>query len=547
MTVPSSPREIPRFNRWDIWALIIIVGTTLVRTAFVMSGQLDLVQDECQYWDWSRRLQLSYFTKGPLVAYIIAGGTEIFGNTPLGVRIGAILGFMGFQIVLYLGISRLMLRPFMGFLALAVVNSMLLFMTFAFMMTTDNPLMLCWLGAFFSVYAMSLGDRGVWPAVALFFCCAVGVLAKYTMLLFLPLALLYGISLARRGIKPKGYFAGVFGAGILGTAAGFAPIVWWNHQNDYVGLKHILHLSGVAGEKAKTFFDLDKFPEFVFSQIGILLPWWFVFLMIAGAMALGVLLAGPRKDRSKAERLSDREACFLAWFFWPVWGFFCIWSLHTRVNANWPAVSLAAGLLLIAAFWEKRLAKAGPYSIHRWLWPGLGLVMFLALHVHDFLPVPYRFSVDLPVKVPGVEQPLEFINPTLRLKGWRDLGREVESLRRNNFANPEKVFIFSDNYDVTASLAFYTPGNPVTYCVDMGRRKNQYDLWPGPQDKVGWDAIFVRQKFKKGVPEVIQGMFASVERREYESEHKGNPARRFTIYVCKGFRGNWPKALGGGY
>ena len=40
-------------------------------------------------------------------------------------------------------------------------------------------------------------------------------------------------------------------------------------------------------------------------------------------------------------------------------------------------------------------------------------------------------------------------------------------------------------------MAFYVKGNPFTYCINLGRRMNQYDLWPGFENFIGYNAIFV--------------------------------------------------------
>ena len=68
---------------------------------------IDLSGDEAHYWDWSRRLDLSYYSKGPLVAYIIRASTELFGNTMPAVRYPALaLGVMT-SVVTYLLALRL--------------------------------------------------------------------------------------------------------------------------------------------------------------------------------------------------------------------------------------------------------------------------------------------------------------------------------------------------------------------------------------------------------------------------------------------------------
>src|SRR2546430_1542444 len=41
---------------------------------------VDLSGDEAQYWDWSRNLDLSYYSKGPLIAYLIRGSCWAFGH-----------------------------------------------------------------------------------------------------------------------------------------------------------------------------------------------------------------------------------------------------------------------------------------------------------------------------------------------------------------------------------------------------------------------------------------------------------------------------------
>jgi hypothetical protein len=83
--------------------------------------------------------------------------------------------------------------------------------------------------------------------------------------------------------------------------------------------------------------------------------------------------------------------------------------------------------------------------------------------------------------------------------------------------------------------------------VNDGRRYNQYDLWSGPQDKKGWDAIFVREKFKRGISERVAALFARIEKIQYQTHHKSMPARRFTIYLCYGYTGQWPKGKNSGY
>src|SRR4051794_21627095 len=63
-----------------------LLGLPACRLAFLAHDcPLDLAPDEAHYWDWSRHLDWSYYSKGPLVAYLIRASCEAFG--PLAVRL----------------------------------------------------------------------------------------------------------------------------------------------------------------------------------------------------------------------------------------------------------------------------------------------------------------------------------------------------------------------------------------------------------------------------------------------------------------------------
>ena len=78
MTVDASERAYARAA-----LLLVLVGTALHLT---YSTHLELVGDEAYYWLWSRRPDISYVDKGPMVAWFIRAGTSLFGQTVFGVR-----------------------------------------------------------------------------------------------------------------------------------------------------------------------------------------------------------------------------------------------------------------------------------------------------------------------------------------------------------------------------------------------------------------------------------------------------------------------------
>ena len=531
-------------------AIGLITLATLARYFFVASGQLDLVQDEAQYWDWSRHMQLSYYSKGPLIAWIIALFTSIFGDTELGVRFGAILGSLAAQFILYFGIAKLMRRPRLAVITLAILNTMPLFLASGILMTTDNPLLVCWLAALFCLHAAVLFPEKCWPFAGFGVAMAVGVLAKYTMLGMLGVAALHACFLWRQGQLPKGHVSKIALVALAGTLAGFLPILLWNMQHDWASFRHVGRLAGVAPALADkpAVFRPDRVLEYIGGQMGLVYPWWLFFMLYGGGRALVRSLRRKAGFSPRAAREAVEYALFAAGF-WPIFLFFFVWSFHTRIYANWPGMCYASGVVLAAygvdAVLEKYQTSLGTSGVAAgkeasaipWtrkllpFWLGASAVFCFLMYAQE--PI----SRILP----------ERLNPAARLKGWEDLGRRVDEVRRT-LPDPAKVFVFSDQYDVTAQLAFYVPGRPVTFCADFGRRLNQYDFWPGPENREGFDAIFVRRKPFSAAPEPLGRMFIGLGNPEaFHSTHRGGPGRVFGIQVVRGFTGEWPRMSKGIY
>src|ERR1700729_917369 len=70
-------------------AILVIAVTTAFRLFYCV--WLPMLPDETYYFQWSRHLDASYFSKGPAVAYTIWAGTHIFGGNNLGVRFFAVM------------------------------------------------------------------------------------------------------------------------------------------------------------------------------------------------------------------------------------------------------------------------------------------------------------------------------------------------------------------------------------------------------------------------------------------------------------------------
>jgi 4-amino-4-deoxy-L-arabinose transferase-like glycosyltransferase len=511
--------------RLDVIAFAIIAVSFAVRYWFVATGQLNLVQDEAQYWDWIRRPQLSYYSKGPLIAGIIAAWCKVFGSTELGVRFGSIIGMTAIQAALYVGVSRVWREYRLAVYVLFVAATMPLLNGLGILMTTDNPLIFCWTVAFFALAAATRNRPDQVPSNAPFailgICLAVGILAKYMMLAFLALAVIHAAILHLRGQLPPRFWRRFLLASAVGTAVGMLPIILWNMQNDWVGFKHVAKLS--TGEPKPFTLRVGPFFEMLGAQIGLFAPWWFIFVVVGGWRAVRKSFFGPIGSFDHAYRRDLQSALF----FWPLWTAITFWALKSKTEANWTAVSFMGAAVLggmaLKAWWERPDRDRST----RMILAGGAAVVTLLIFASPLAPVPAEYNL------------------TSRLKGWEGLGLEVRRLADTEFADPERVFFFSDKYDITAELAFYTPGQPITFCLwTADRRMNQYDIWPGPGEAhAGWDAIMVRKRYHDDTQREVLDAFESVGPPiHFKSSFRGRPAREYTLHLCRGFRGIWPAA-----
>src|SRR5438132_3375091 len=103
MIVPLGPIDQGK-TRWKYcWriaaAMLVLASAGLHLCYLAHECPLDLAPDEAHYWDWSRNPDWSYYSKGPLVAYLIRASCavagplscQLTGSEMLAVRLPAVL------------------------------------------------------------------------------------------------------------------------------------------------------------------------------------------------------------------------------------------------------------------------------------------------------------------------------------------------------------------------------------------------------------------------------------------------------------------------
>ena len=186
---PSPPRAPHDEAQQPIllWLLLLVTATCLYRIAFVWAHDYSLFMDEAQYWLWSQAPDWGYYSKPPLVAWLIHGTTALLGNTELAVKLPALLSYPLASVGLFL-LGRAMADARTGLVAAAVFLTMPGQAIAGWVMSPDSVLLLAWAFALVLAWQAAHAPERLRTWIALGVVIGLGALAKYTMLVFIPMA-----------------------------------------------------------------------------------------------------------------------------------------------------------------------------------------------------------------------------------------------------------------------------------------------------------------------------------------------------------------------
>jgi hypothetical protein len=495
-TISQPPPRVPA-PAWDLrWltaarcrmilGAVLLLGVVSHIRYLHNNCPIDLVGDEAQYWDWSRKLDWSYYSKGPLVACIIRGSCALFGDTMPAVRYPAIALSAGTAIFMYLLTRRLFGSERLALGAVLLHSIVPMFIAGGVLMTIDAPMFFCWAAAtYFAAGAIFEKRRWNWPLVGV--AIGLGFLAKYAaMLWFVGLF----IFLWRTRKEMRGALIALAIA-LLMTL----PVLIWNAPHNWVSFRHVARQTGASGGG----ITRGNFFEFIVAQIGVVGPILFV-------MTIFAIVHAVRRARAD-EHPHGRKLLFLMWIGVPVFALTLLISLFTKVQVNWPAPAYITLIILTAHYLGTRLKSESLWRPWRgWFWATVVIGVITIPIAHDsarLFPIARMFNIN-PAKS-------DFL---ARLRGWKMLGQHVTH-QLNDLGDGS--FVLCDDYMQTAQTAFYVAGQPKTYYAGSyyadAKRFTQYDLWPDralddPKLR-GRNAVYVGKG--GAVPPDIQKAFEKLE------------------------------------
>lgn len=306
--------------------LLALIGA--FRLAALALNGTDLYMDEAQYWAWSQDLALGYFSKPPLIAWIIHGATALCGDGEACIRLPSVILHLTTAIIVYAIAARLYSddAAFWAGLGYALLPAVSLS---SGIISTDVPLLAAWalaLFAFAGLMAAPTRRDTILLALAL----GLGLNAKYAMAYFIVCAAVYFIAAPghrARLREPHLWLA------LAGGLALVAPNLLWNATNGFVTFAHTASNAGWQGIP----FHPGKAAEFLLAQFGVF-----------GPILFGALLVIAWRTLKNPAGLAAADKLLLA-FSIPILVLVTTQGLISRAHANWAAPAYVAATVLVTA------------------------------------------------------------------------------------------------------------------------------------------------------------------------------------------------------
>lgn len=496
---PAEPIEIPP-RTWMVWSVSISLFIAITRVLALRNSPLDLLPDEAQYWSWSRHLAFGYFSKPPVVAWLISATTALVGNDEWGVRLAAPLLHAATGIVVAF-IGRALFNERVAFFS-ALIYATLPGVTFSgLIISTDVPLLFFWALALLATWHLYSRPDWRW-AILLGAAFGLGFLAKYAMAYILLGLLVFALIGPREPWRAAGRYLAL---AVVVALAFIAPNVIWNAAHGWATVGHTAanaHWGDGSG------LHLMEALSFAAAQFGVFGPILLVALIIR--------LAVWRRDRP------DAGERFLIAFAVPVLLLMVLQSGISRAHANWAAVSYVAGTVLVVG-WLERVRRPWPVRIS------------LVLHLVVFFLFTTVFAGTMHYPPAWMSAKwAKTLDIFHQMRGWRTLAHQAE---QQLSTAPNDVGVAADDREVMAELDYYLRNRtfPLMVATGNGPPGNQYELENPVTAANGRHVLLIaRYPDRKD----ILGKFADAKLISQWGIFAGQGRRRdYYIYDLTGFKG----------
>ena len=479
------------------WGFVAIAVLTVLRLGVLAANQFQLYPDESQYWVWSREFDWGYFSKPPLIAWMIGLSTSLLGDSDFAVRLPALLFHAMGAVFLLLTAHRV--RP--GWPALWVP---VLYLTLpgiaigSMIISTDSLLLPLWAGALYFLIRMRSGDTGWAVAIGLGLFTGLAFLAKYAAIYFLigtGLAILLDRDTRTALLSLKGLAAGLI------LMAVWSPNLVWNAAHDFATVQHTAANANWQGN----LFNVLDMIEFLAGQFGVF-----------GLLLLPVLFLAAvqawRHWRDPGFAL-DR---FLTLYSVPALLVVTAQAFISRAHANWAASAYVAGTLLVFLFLMRgRSWRRGIMAISIALGAGFALV------------------VSTVAINPSLTGELEAARGIRHLRGWPETAAAIHAAEQQG----EYTALVFDDRNVFHQMQRYGGAieTPLRMWQRYGAPHNHADTnWPLADGTPGPVLIVAEREWERARLLADFGQVRLVAELSIATD--GYPPRRLSLYEARDYQ-----------
>ncbi|MDD2760622.1 MAG: glycosyltransferase family 39 protein [Methylomonas sp.] len=490
-------------NWVDKHVYAVLLAVLALRFGFLLTNGLELIGDESYYWDWSRQPDWCYFSKPPMVAWLIAVFTWLLGDHDWVVRLPTLV--LG---TLFLGYFHMTAKAFYGPRAAAMALMLMLATPINvlanFLMTIDPPLYCFWIMSLYYLRrALFDGDVYAWFWAG---CASAAALLSKQVAIALPLALLVFLLFdrQRRILLKREYWLY-----LMPIVAAAVPILVWNQQHDWVMFGH-----------SKGHFGNHDSVDWI-KHLQHARDFWLYQLLLLSPVIFFLAVWSSLKAAFGFSRLSAEQR-FL-WLMGPLMLLaVLLLSLLQKAQGNWSMPFYISALILLAGNWAAGASKA---SIKFAL--GSGYLMVAMTYV-------------VPLLLQAFDLKYSAFYPAKRFKSWHETALNVHFDRLMTETDLADSFVVALGHRYLASqLAFYLPDHPKVYRFEeSGQTISQYEVWPGPHRFAGKNAFIVGEVSDQGLPAQLKNAFARVVFLA-EVVNPNNPHSPYKVYLAENLIA-WP-------
>ena len=408
------PSQNPGANIQDkdyLLRLALCLGALLaLRLAALHAATTDLVLDEAQYWTWSRALDFGYFSKPPMIAWVIRGASALCGDGEVCLRSASPVLYTAASVVIYFT-GRALYGSRVGFWSAIVFATLPGVSYSSLLITTDVPLVLLW-SIMLYAWVMLVKQKSMGFAVLLGIAIGLGLMAKQAMIyavLCIACHALFSRDAREALMGGRGAVAALIAVAL------FSPNVMWNAEH---GFPTVRHTGGNIGWKSP-YIHPFRLGEYIGVQAGVFGP----ILFIVFARAVWRAFTQPPADQGKTLLLS---------FSLPVFALLAAQALLSRAHGNWTATAYPAATILVTAVMLELDRR---------------ILFRVSLGLHLAVAVALATAPAFATRWPLFER-LQFLS---RVVGWR----EVAAVVRAKLAEDRYGAIVVDTRELAGEFLYY--------------------------------------------------------------------------------------------